>query len=76
MLLTITTNIYIYELVLRSFQSYFSNKELMEDTTNLPSEQTTIELVLCSTHFEDIVLIVPERLYDIPIGHNYQKISI
>ena len=65
--------LFIYELILKSFQSYLSNKELKEATPNLQPEQTTIEWVFCLTHFEDIVLIAPEMLNDTPIDDNHQE---
>ena len=39
-------------------------------------EKATVELVLCSPHFDDIVLIAPEALNDIPITSEYQEIPV
>ena len=62
--------------ILKSFQFYFSNKGLKETAPNLQPEQTTIEQVLCSTYFEDIVLIEWEMLIDTTNDDNYQEIPI
>ena len=42
----------------------------------IPPEKTTVEWVLCSSHFSDFVLIAQERLNDTPINSNYQEHSI
>ena len=64
-LLTPALPSFIYELILNSFQSYFRNNRLKEDTPNSQQEQITIGWVLCSTHFEDIVMITLEKFNDI-----------
>ena len=49
---------------------------LTVDTKNLPSEQTNIEWVLCSMHFEDTVLIAPEMLNDTPLTKHTKKYQL
>ena len=48
--------------------------EFKETTLTLPLKQTTIEWILCSPNFNDIVLIAPEGLKDTSIDQNYQEI--
>ena len=38
-------------------------------------ERTTMEWVLCSPHFKDVVLITPKDLNYIPITSHYREIS-
>ena len=72
---TITIIVYIYELILESFQSVLRNKGLKETTQILQLQQSTTEFFLCSTHFRDRVLTAPEMLNDTSNDNNYQEIS-
>ena len=47
-----------------------------QKTTTLPRENVTLEWTLCSPHFDDIILIAPERLNDLHITSQYQKIPM
>ena len=48
--------------------------DFKETISTLLPKQTTIEWVLCSPHFDDIILIAPEGLEDTPPDQNYQEI--
>ena len=63
-------------MILKLFKYYFNNNGLKETKPNQQPEQPTIEQVLSSTHFEDIVVIAPEMLNGISIDDNYQEIPI
>ena len=39
-------------------------------------ENATVEWVLCSPHFDDIVVITPKGLNDLPSTTQYQKIPM
>ena len=44
--------------------------------TTSTKEKATVEWVFCSLYFEDIILIRPKGLNDIPITSQYQEISV
>ena len=46
-----------------------------QQTTTLPQEKTMIEWALCSLQFDDVVVMAPEGLNDLPITSQYSEIS-
>ena len=47
-----------------------------QKNTILPKENATVEWVLCSPHSDDIILIAPEGLNDLPNGKQYHEIPL